>query len=100
MYSEKTMSHLHFENSPAVPLTIEGSSVLHQMLRVRWPAWRAIAAGERAGILAEARSALTPMEGAGSAMFSLLGHKGDLMWVHFRPGLDGLGETERCLSRL
>jgi chlorite dismutase len=29
-----------FDNMPPVPLTIEGSSVLHQMLRVRWAAWR------------------------------------------------------------
>ena len=25
---------------PQVPLTIEGSSVLHQMFRFRWPEWR------------------------------------------------------------
>ena len=27
---------------PPTPLTIEGSSVLHQMLRIRWAAWRAL----------------------------------------------------------
>ena len=26
---------------PAVPLTVEGYSVLHQMMRFRWGAWRA-----------------------------------------------------------
>ena len=25
---------------PAVPLTLEGLSVLHQMFRFRWPEWR------------------------------------------------------------
>ena len=30
---------------PAVPLTTEGYSVLHQMMRVRWSAWRAVPAG-------------------------------------------------------
>ena len=29
---------------PAVPLTVEGASVLHQMMRFRRPAWRALAA--------------------------------------------------------
>ena len=36
---------------PAVPLTIEGASVLHQMMRVRWSAWRALAASERDAIV-------------------------------------------------
>ena len=35
---------------PAVPLTTEGYSVLHQMMRFRWPAWRALPAAERSAI--------------------------------------------------
>ena len=31
---------------PAVPLTIEGYSVLHQMMRVRWAAWRELDANQ------------------------------------------------------
>ena len=31
---------------PAVPLTVEGASVLHQMMRFRWPAWRALCSAE------------------------------------------------------
>jgi chlorite dismutase len=27
---------------PAVPLTLEGHSVLHQMFRFRWAAWRKV----------------------------------------------------------
>ncbi len=94
------MLHDQFEKLPPVPLTIEGSSVLHQMLRVRWPEWRALPSGHRTEILAQAGSAIGAMEGAGSAVFSLLGHKGDLMLVHFRPGFDQLSETEHCLARL
>ncbi len=40
------------------------------------------------------------MEGQGSALFSLLGHKGDLMLVHFRQNFDQLGEAERALQKL
>ena len=77
----------HAENkaggqTPPVPLTIEGSSVLHQMLRVRWPAWRGLAAGHRTEILDEAASTLAAIEKQNSAAFGLLGHKGDVMLVH------------------
>ena len=89
-----------FENFPPVPLTLEGSSVLHQMLRVRWPAWRALAPAERASILDQASAALSGFESAGSAAFSLLGHKGDLMLVHFRPDFDALGQLELSLAKL
>jgi peroxiredoxin len=87
-----------FDNMPAVPLTIEGSSVLHQMLRVRWGAWRSLPEGERAAMLAEASALLTGTEG--SAAFSLLGHKGDLMLIHFRPGFEGLLDVQTRLAHL
>jgi peroxiredoxin len=90
----------NFEHLPAVPLTIEGSSALHQMLRVRWPAWRALPAAERAEILAEAASTLSFVESGGSALFSLLGHKGDVMLVHFRRNFEELAQVERCLTRM
>jgi chlorite dismutase len=86
-----------FDNMPPVPLTIEGSSVLHQMLRVKWAAWRALPAAERAAMLEEA-AALATMEG--SAAFSLLGHKGDLMLIHFRSGFEALLETQTKLAHL
>ena len=43
---------------PAVPLTVEGASVLHQMMRFRWTAWRALSEAARAEILPEATAAL------------------------------------------
>src|SRR5258706_14262235 len=88
------------ENVPPVPLTLEGASILHQMLRVRLPAWRPLAAAERRDILNQAASTLAAMEKAGSAIFTVLGHKSDLMLVHFRPGFDELGEVEFALARL
>ena len=42
---------------PPVPLTIEGYSVLHQMMRFRWPAWRPLRAGVKTEIIHEASSA-------------------------------------------
>jgi len=90
----------HLENIPPVPLTIEGAAVLHQMTRVRWAPWRALPAADRAAILEEAASTLSTIEKQNSAAFGLLGHKGDLMLVHFRQGFDQLGETQTCLAHL
>jgi len=86
---------------PAVPLTLEGSSVLHQMMRFRWPAWRALPASEREAIVTEAAAALGKMEqGNMSALYSLLGHKGDLLLVHFRNSFDDLNAAELKLAQL
>jgi hydrogen peroxide-dependent heme synthase len=91
------------ENLPAVPLTLEGSSVLHQMQRVRWAAWKALPQRERSEILAEAAAVLFDMEknpSGQSAVFSLLGHKGDLIFVHFRRSFEELNQVERRLAQL
>lgn len=88
---------------PPVPLTIEGASVLHQMMRVRWSAWRALPGETRASVVQEAAAALATIESAGSngsALFSLLGHKGDLMLVHFRDSFAELQSVELALAKL
>ena len=88
---------------PAAPLTVEGSAVLHQMFRVRWPDWKAASAGARAQAITEAVAALEEMEQRAefqSAFYSMLGHKGDLLLLHFRPSLDELNDTELKLSGL
>ena len=91
------------EGLPAVPLTLEGASVLHQMLRIRWSAWKALPTVERAAIAAEAGAMLGEMErnpAGQSAAFSLLGHKGDLILVHFRRSFDELNQAELQLAGL
>ncbi|HWB86788.1 MAG TPA: hydrogen peroxide-dependent heme synthase [Bryobacteraceae bacterium] len=89
---------------PPVPLTIEGASVLHQMMRFRWSAWRALPPKERTSILAEAEAKLAGLElasaGSQSAVYSMLGHKGDLMFLHFRRSFEELHQVELELARL
>src|SRR5258708_6495269 len=88
---------------PAVPLTTEGYSVLHQMMRLRWTAWRALPDSTRSEIAQEAAAVLGEMEknSAGqSALFSLIGHKGDLMLVHFRKSFADLNQAELKLAGL
>lgn len=88
---------------PPVPLTLEGSYLLHQMFRLRWPAWKETNWAERKEVAQEAARALGSMEQGSenqSALFSMLGHKGDLMVVHFRRTLDELNEAELRLANL
>ncbi len=88
---------------PPVPLTIEGYSVLHQMMRVHWSAWRQVGATDKTAIVDEAANLLARMEqnpSGQSALFSLLGHKGDLMFVHFRQSFDELNAAELQLAQL
>ena len=88
---------------PSVPLTIEGYSVLHQMFRFRWQAWRPLRPTQKAEIADEAAQVLKGWEestSGQSALFSMLGHKGDLMLVHFRESFDELNRAEMQLSHL
>jgi hydrogen peroxide-dependent heme synthase len=89
---------------PAVPLTVEGASVLHQMMRFRWTAWRALSPETRAAIIEEAAPTLEnweqPSHGRQSAIYSLLGHKGDLLIIHFRRSFEELNEAQLELSRM
>jgi peroxiredoxin len=91
------------EEIPPVPLTIEGYSVLHQMMRVRWAPWRKLPVSEKTAIADEASGLLSKMEQTAtgqSGLFSLLGHKGDLMFVHFRRSFDELNQAELQLAQL
>ncbi len=82
-----------------VPLTLEGASVLHQMARFRWSNWRKLGSAERSRMVSEAAPVLTHLEASQSALYSVLGHKGDLMLVHFRSSFDELKQVELELGR-
>lgn len=88
---------------PAAPLTVEGSSVLHQMFRLRRDAWRALPESEQRQIAAEAAAVLQEMEGTEqpqTALYALLGHKGDLLVLHFRRSFEELAEAALRVSSL
>lgn len=88
--------------APAVPLTIEGYSVLHQMFRLKWNTWRTLRPTQKAEIADEAAQVLKGWEDSKSgqsALYSLLGHKGDLMLVHFRESFDELNRAEVQLAQ-
>ena len=86
---------------PAAPLTLEGACVLHQMARVRWGDWKRLPSAERAAIVQEASAWFAPLEAAGqSALFAVLGHKADLMLIHFRDTFTALKSTELAMTNL
>jgi chlorite dismutase len=92
------------EFSP-VPLTLEGSSLLHQFFRFDWKAWRATAQADRDRIASQAVEALKALERNSpdapvrSALFSQLGHKGDLILIHFRDSFEALNQVELDLAQ-
>jgi hydrogen peroxide-dependent heme synthase len=104
MHSEQTNQAGELPVSvPAAPLTLEGSSVLHQMFRLRRATWRTALPDVRRQVLDEAVSILEEMEQPDerqSAFYSLLGHKGDLLLLHFRRDFQELNEAELRLAGL
>jgi chlorite dismutase len=89
-------------HNPQIPETLEGWSVLHQMFRVRWSAIRQMTNGSRRELSAALGTALCgpddPQAGA-TALVHLLGHKGDLMLVHFRPSFEALSAAQLALAQ-
>ena len=89
---------------PPVPLTLEGSAVLHQFFHFDWKAWRSCAENERARLLGEALEVLKTLERSSdgkvqTGLFSQLGHKGDLILVHFRDSFEVLNQVELDLAQ-
>jgi hydrogen peroxide-dependent heme synthase len=90
-------------HDPRVPETLEGWSVLHQMFRVRWGSLSALGPDARKAAAAEAAQALAGMQKGAegtTAATTLLGHKGDLMLVHFRRSFEGLQAAQQAVARL
>jgi len=88
---------------PAAPLTLEGYSILHQMFRVRRRELRVLDLAKRSAMLKDASKLFGEMsrrEDGETALFSALGHKGDLIVVHFRRSFDELGRVELDVAGL
>ena len=89
--------------NPAVPETLDGFTILHQMFRVRTQALRALSTEERTEMVRMAAETLSRMEShadGNSAIFQLLGHKGDLLLIHFRQKFTDLAQVELDLAAL
>jgi len=90
-----------FVTNPEVPLTLDGHAVLHQMLALDWAAWKALPGERRQQVAESTQQALASLEQGGqSALYALLGHKGDLMFVHFRKSFDELVAAQQAVQAL
>ncbi|MFB6218985.1 MAG: heme-binding protein [Halobacteriaceae archaeon] len=83
---------------PEAPDTAEGWYVLHDFRAVDWDGWRGAAERDREAAIGDGidylEAVAAPAEGA-SAVFSVVGHKADLLLLHFRPTLDAVERAER-----
>ena len=84
------------------PETEEGWYALHDFRRIDWSAWRETPERERDRALREGveylRTAAPPTDGE-TAVFSVTGHKADLLVVHLRPAMADLNALERAFER-
>jgi chlorite dismutase len=83
------------------PQTEEGWYALHDLRTIDWDAWRDAPGRVRERALDDGESfldeatAVTDAETGQSAVFTVLGHKADLMVVHLRPTMADLDTLER-----
>jgi chlorite dismutase len=68
------------------------------MMRFRWTAWKALPPDQQDDVLAEAGASLESL--GQTAVYSLLGHKGDFLFLHFRPSFEDLHCVQIALARL
>ncbi|PSP82438.1 heme-dependent peroxidase [Halobacteriales archaeon QS_1_68_17] len=87
------------------PPTDEGWYVLHDLRTIDWDAWREAPEQVRDRALAEgidylrAHESVADAPAGDSAVFSVLGHKADLLIVHLRPTVADLDTAERRFER-
>lgn len=88
-----------------VPGTLEGWYALHDFRTFDWVSWKQISAKEQELILAEAKQFLEGVQAhsdapeGSSALYSIVGHKADLMFLHLRPTVDQLNALERAFAK-
>lgn len=87
-----------------VPGTLEGWYALHDFRRIDWVRFKGLGKSDQEDILEEATRFLAQAEmvtdapEGTSALYTIVGHKGDLMFLHLRPTVDHLGALERAFA--
>lgn len=86
-------------------LTLEGWYALHDFRTIDWTAWKAADDEERAGALEELHTFLNEwnqMEEAktgSSAVYSIVGQKADIVFMHLRESLEELNALENAFNK-
>jgi chlorite dismutase len=90
---------------PEGPETLEGWYTLHDFRLIDWPRWKALPAAERAAAVEEAAEFLRNTEAVtdgpegDSSLYSIVGHKADLMFLHLRSTPEELNALETAFAR-
>lgn len=85
--------------------TLEGWYALHDFRTIDWASWKMVSAEERAQALDEflsltAEWAATEEQKQGStAIYSVVGQKADIVFMHLRPTLEELNELENKFNK-
>ncbi|WP_435359581.1 heme-binding protein [Haloarchaeobius sp. DFWS5] len=83
------------------PMTEEGWYALHDFRTVDWDAWRDAPERERERVLGEGVAffdAHSDPDVGGTAIYSVIGHKADLLVVHLRESMADLDRLERSFE--
>ncbi|MFN0102353.1 MAG: hydrogen peroxide-dependent heme synthase [Bryobacteraceae bacterium] len=91
------------DSLPSIPLTIEGSWVLHQLFRFNQSAWGSLDTLKKRTFVRELVDLVEFWEKSEefpSAAFAMIGHKSDLMLIHFRKDPSELLKAEVDFSQL
>ncbi|RKP56147.1 heme-dependent peroxidase [Cohnella endophytica] len=85
--------------------TLEGWYVLHDLRSIDWQAWNAASAAEQDGALNELMSLVTEWQEVESrnegslGLYSIVGQKADLIFMHLRETLEELNAIENAFNR-
>lgn len=85
--------------------TLEGWYCLHDLRRIDWPKWKAADTAVRQKAIGEATEFFSRCEAVAdapqgsSAIYSILGHKGDLLILHLRETLEELNALELAFEQ-
>lgn len=86
------------------PETLEGWYAFHQLFTIDRPLLRAMlddpARTDREDAARAIDALAAPADGGWSAVVPLVGSRADVMFVHFRPSLDAIGDAQRALARI
>jgi peroxiredoxin len=86
-------------------LTLEGWYVLHDFRSIDWTSWKLLTEEERQEALEELESLLgswgsiEELQEGSSTLYTIVGHKADLVFMHLRPTLEQLGELETAFNK-
>jgi len=87
-------------HNPQVPETLEGWSVLHHMFRLNWSGLGELSAFDRQDVATETTACFANVKEGGTAFVHMLGHKADLMLIHFRKTFEDLSQVQLQLQQI